>query len=77
MTETCTLAYIDGQSAANIGDHMRALRHKYSQKTMGGAAEDIYSDTSIHPSGPHEVPVENFLNAQCEAVCVLHLEASC
>merc|ERR1719355_8431 len=50
--------------AANIGDHVRALRHKYTQKTLGGPAEDIFSDTSIHPDGPHDVPVENFLNAQ-------------
>ncbi len=52
--------------AANIGDHVRALRHKYTQKTLGGPAEDIFSDTSIHPDGPHDVPVENFLNAQCK-----------
>ncbi|KAH0845419.1 Vacuolar protease A [Fonsecaea pedrosoi] len=51
-------------SAANIGDHMRALRHKYTQKPIGGASEDIFSDTSIHPNAPHDVPVENFLNAQ-------------
>merc|ERR1711939_590107 len=50
--------------AANLGDHVRALRHKYTQKTLGGPAEDIFSDTSIHPDGPHDVSVENFLNAQ-------------
>lgn len=53
-------------SAANIGDHMRALRHKYTQKIMGGPSEDIFRETSIHPDGPHDVPVENFLNAQCK-----------
>jgi hypothetical protein len=46
---------------------MKALRHKYTQKTMGGMTEDIYRDTSIH-SGPHDVPVENFLNAQCKII---------
>jgi len=51
-------------SAANIGDHMRALRHKYTQKPLGGASEDIFRDTSIRPDDGHDVPVENFLNAQ-------------
>ncbi len=46
---------------------MRACRHKYTQKVMGGPSEDIFSDTSIHQEkGPHDVPVENFLNAQCK-----------
>lgn len=56
------------QTAANIGDHMNALRHKYSQpqSVMGGASEDIFRHTSIDlDKGPHDVPVENFLNAQC------------
>jgi len=51
-------------SAVNIGDHVKALQHKYSQKTMGGPSEDIFRDTSIRPSDGHNVPVENFLNAQ-------------
>lgn len=55
------------QSAANIGDHMNALRHKYSQTVMGGPSEDIFKHTSIDlEKGPHTVPVENFLNAQCK-----------
>lgn len=55
------------QSAANIGDHMNALRHKYTQSVMGGPSEDIFRHTSIDlDKGPHDVPVENFLNAQCE-----------
>jgi hypothetical protein len=47
---------------------MRALRHKYTQKTMGAVSEDIFRDTSIHPEDGHDVPVENFLNAQCETL---------
>jgi saccharopepsin len=54
----------DQLSAGNIDDHMRALRHKYTQKPIGGPSEDIFRDTSIHPDSPHDVPVENFLNAQ-------------
>jgi len=50
--------------AANIGDHVKALGHKYTQKFMG-PKEDIFSDTSIHEDNDvHDVPVENFLNAQ-------------
>ena len=45
---------------------MRALRHKYTQKPIGGESEDIFRDTSIRPHDGHDVPVENFLNAQCE-----------
>lgn len=45
---------------------MRALRHKYTQKTMGGPTEDIFRHTSIDADSPHDVPVENFLNAQCK-----------
>lgn len=51
-------------SAANIDDHIRSLRHKYTQKFMG-PTEDIFRHTSIDADkDPHEVPVENFLNAQ-------------
>jgi hypothetical protein len=53
------------QAAANIGVHARALRQKYSQKFMG-PSEDIFRHTSIDADkGAHDVPIENFLNAQC------------
>jgi saccharopepsin len=52
--------------AASITDHMKALRHKYSQKFMGGPTEDIFKHTAIDlEKDPHSVPIENFLNAQC------------
>lgn len=54
--------------AASITDQVKSLRHKYSQKFLGGPSEDIFRHTSIDlEKGPHEVPVENFLNAQCES----------
>jgi saccharopepsin len=53
--------------AASITDHMKALRHKYSQKFMGGPSEDIFKHTAIDlEKDPHSVPIENFLNAQCK-----------
>lgn len=51
-------------SSASISDHVRALGQKYSQKFMG-PTEDIFTHTSIDADkDPHDVPVENFLNAQ-------------
>jgi saccharopepsin len=50
-------------NGANIGHHMNALKQKYSQKFMG-PTEDIFREQSIK-GDPHDVPVENFLNAQC------------
>jgi saccharopepsin len=53
--------------AASITDQVKALRHKYTQKFMGGPSEDIFKHTAIDlEKGPHNVPVENFLNAQCK-----------
>jgi saccharopepsin len=54
----------DQFNAANIGHHMNALKQKYSQKYMGGPTEDIFTEQSMK-GDPHDVPVENFLNAQC------------
>jgi saccharopepsin len=54
----------DQLKAANIGHHMNALKQKYSQKYMGGSTEDIFTEQSMK-GDPHDVPVENFLNAQC------------
>jgi len=48
---------------ANIDTHMKALGQKY----MGirpPTPKDIFRDTSIHSDKGHDVPVENFLNAQ-------------
>lgn len=50
-------------SAATVKDHLRALSHKYGQKYMGGS-EDIFETTSIGANKDHNVPIENFLNAQ-------------
>lgn len=47
---------------------MRALRQKYSQKFVG-PTEDIFRHASIDwDKDSHDVPVENFLNAQCQCV---------
>lgn len=52
--------------AASITDQVKALRHKYTQQFLGSQPEDIFRHTAIDlEKGPHEVPVENFLNAQC------------
>jgi len=49
---------------ANIDDHVRALGQKYSQKFMG-PTEDIFRQASIDADkARHDVPIENFLNAQ-------------
>lgn len=53
-------------AAASVQDHVKALGHKYSQKFLNAQTEDIFQDTSIRPDGHHDVPVENFLNAQCK-----------
>lgn len=53
-------------AAASVKDHVRALGQKYSQKFMNAKTEDIFRDTSIHADGGFDVPVENFLNAQCK-----------
>jgi hypothetical protein len=53
----------DQLSAAKIGRHMSVLKHKYTQKFMA-PTEDIFYEQSVN-SDPHNVPVENFLNAQC------------
>lgn len=51
---------------ASIRDHARALGQKYGQKFMNSQTEDIFRDTSIHADDGFDVPVENFLNAQCK-----------
>lgn len=52
-------------SAASVRDHVKGLAHKYSQKFMNSETEDIFRHTSIDLNKDHDVPVENFLNAQC------------
>jgi len=51
---------------ASIQEHVRALGHKYSQKFMNAETEDIFKHTAINTDGGFDVPVENFLNAQCK-----------
>lgn len=52
--------------AASVQEHARALGHKYSQKFMNAETEDIFKHTAIDIDGGFDVPVENFLNAQCK-----------
>ena len=52
-------------AAASVRDHVRALGHKYSQKFMSAETEDIFS-AQVIADGGFDVPVENFLNAQCK-----------
>lgn len=53
-------------ASASVQDHIRALHQKYSQKFLSSQTEDIFQHTSIDIDGRHDVPVENFLNAQCK-----------
>ena len=55
---------------ADITTHAKSLYKKYSgQKFMGirpdAHKEEMFRDTSIHLDQDHQVPVSNFLNAQC------------
>lgn len=51
-------------SVASINDQVRALGHKYGQKVLG-SNDGAFRHTSIDADkDPHDVPVENFLNAQ-------------
>lgn len=52
-------------ASASIQEHARALSHKYSQKFLNAETEDIFKHTSIDANDRFDVPVENFLNAQC------------
>jgi len=52
---------------ASVRDHVRALGHKYSQKFMNAETEDIFKHTAIDIDDHYDVPVENFLNAQCKS----------
>lgn len=53
-------------TAASMAEHARALGHKYSQKFLGNSFNDgIYRHQAIGLDKDHDVPVENFLNAQC------------
>ena len=47
---------------ANIHQHAQALGQKYMGVRPGGP----FRDTSIHKEDGAAVPIENFLNAQCE-----------
>ncbi|RMD42310.1 hypothetical protein DV735_g2816, partial [Chaetothyriales sp. CBS 134920] len=54
-------------AAASIDEQVRALKHKYTSKfqhILGSSSEDTFKHQAIDLSGPHEVPIENFLNAQ-------------
>jgi len=48
----------------DIGTHVKALGQKYMGVRPTGHREEMFKDTSIDTSGGHEVPVNNFLNAQ-------------
>lgn len=54
------------QTSASIREHIRALQQKYSKQPLSGHGEDIFRQTAIDADKDlHNVPVENFLNAQC------------
>lgn len=55
------------QERANIQEHVQALGQKYmGVRKQQPNVEDLFRETSIHEDkGGHEVPIENFLNAQC------------
>lgn len=47
---------------ANIRQHAQALGQKY----LGARPDAAFRDTSVDMEGGTPVPIENFLNAQCE-----------
>src|ERR1700761_7750260 len=61
-------AYTDyhAQSAANMGDHVRALGQKY----MGIRPQEQLMSDQRFKGDDHSVPVENFLNAQCKSAAL-------
>lgn len=53
-------------TGANIDAHVKHLGQKYMGVRPDTHADEMFKDTSIHAGkGPHEVPVSNFMNAQC------------
>lgn len=56
---------LEQQFAVSMDHHVKSLKHKYTQKFMSQETEDIYSAQAIIKGG-EDVPLENFLNAQCK-----------
>lgn len=53
-------------AGANIDTHVKHLSQKYMGVRPDTHADEMFKDTSIGmEKGPHEVPVSNFMNAQC------------
>jgi len=52
--------------------HVKALGQKYMGLRPEHHKEAMFREQSIHPDGKdHVVPVDNFLNAQCEYTAIL------
>jgi saccharopepsin len=53
-------------AGANIDTHVKHLGQKYMGIRPQSHIDEMFKDTAIHVEGDHNVPVSNFLNAQCE-----------
>lgn len=54
-------------AGANIDAHVKHLGQKYMGVRPDTHADEMFKDTSMHTDkGPHNVPVSNFMNAQCK-----------
>jgi saccharopepsin len=53
-------------AGANIDTHVKHLGQKYMGIRPQSHIDEMFKDTAIHAEGDHNVPVSNFLNAQCE-----------
>jgi saccharopepsin len=50
---------------ANIDAHVKHLGQKYMGVRPATHADEMFKDTSMHVDKGHNVPVSNFMNAQC------------
>ena len=63
----------DQLAMANVDTHVKHLGQKYMGIRPEAHAQEMFKDTAIHDEkGGHEVPVTNFLNAQCKCMSLCH-----
>lgn len=63
-------------AGASFDGHVKHLTQKYMGIRPEAHAQEVFRETSIHTDGGHVVPVDNFLNAQCEFLLPL-IQVSC
>jgi saccharopepsin len=53
-------------AGANIDTHVKHLGQKYMGIRPETHEQEMFKDTALHADKGHNVPVSNFLNAQCK-----------